>query len=204
MRIVYLGKKPFQTDRWFKSGAVWNGHGDVQTVPDDIGRKMIDKFPSIYGEAPADSALPGHEEGDPLALFGGGDAPSAIIDTVKIPDPLADGGEVTLREAKFAPLKEWVEETFGVAIRVGTSRTELLDMAVELLQSGRGAGDDPPPPSPEPEPAPGEDPPPPAPEPDPQPAPAPENPDPPPQPDPAPEGAQDDPPAGDPPPPPEG
>ena len=201
MRIVYLGKKPFQTDRWFKSGVMWNGHGDVQTVPDDIGRQMIDKFPSVYGEAPADSALPGHEEGDPLALFGGGDVPTAILDTVKIPDQLAEGGEVTLREAKFAPLKAWVEGYFGVAVRVGTSRTELLDMAVELLQAGKGAGEDPPPPPNTGElPPAGEDPPP---EQSTDPAAAAGEDPPPPAGDDPPPASQDDPPAGDPPPAPE-
>lgn len=217
MRIVYLGKKPWHGDRWFNTGKTWEGHGDVQVVPDDVGRKMIEKFPTVYGEVPADSGLPGHETGDPLALFGGGDVPPSILDSIQVHDPV-EGRMVPLGEAKFAQVKTYVEAEFGVAVRVGMSRTELLELAVELLQAGKGpqGGPDPAPgaPDPAPEPAAGEDPPPPPPAPDPEPEtpppagdPAPDAPPPPAAPaedelnpigDPAPGAPDPAPPAGDP------
>ena len=186
MRIVYLGKKPWHTDKWFKSGTMWQGHGDVQEVPDDLGPKLLKKFPSVYAPAPADSKLPGHESGEPVARFGGGDPPPSLIDSILVPDPAADGKEVPLRTASFAAVRSYVVNRFGINVREDISRTEMLDLVVELLEAGKEpVGEAPPPDKP-----PAEDPPP----------PADETPPPPPADD-KPPPADEKPPANDPPPP---
>ena len=144
MRIVFLGKKPLQVDKFFGTGIAWHGKGDVQTVPEEVGTKMLKTFPDVYGPVPEDSSLPGHNTGEKLALFGGGDPPPAAIDTILVPDP-ETGRDVALREAKFSALKRHLETVYGVQVRVGMSRTDLIQMVVDLVEAGKGPAEDPPP-----------------------------------------------------------
>lgn len=46
--VTYVGKKPHQTDRKFKTGAAWSGRGDVQEVDEPIAHKMVQLYPDQY------------------------------------------------------------------------------------------------------------------------------------------------------------
>lgn len=56
--VEYIGKKPRKEDRDFKTGVVWDGHGDTQPVPASIASRMCILHPDIWrlvrpGEEPS-------------------------------------------------------------------------------------------------------------------------------------------------------
>lgn len=50
MRIEYIGSKPIKTDNVAWTGVSWNGHGDIQDVPDGAVAKLL-AHPTIWQPA---------------------------------------------------------------------------------------------------------------------------------------------------------
>lgn len=50
MYLRYVGKKPFAIDSVGGTGVLWNGHGDIQEVPNTVGEKLL-AYPDQWEEA---------------------------------------------------------------------------------------------------------------------------------------------------------
>lgn len=63
-KIKYIGHKPYKTDNVAGTASVWEGHGDVQDVPDDAATKLL-RFPGVWQIAEeAESSKPAPAAGD--------------------------------------------------------------------------------------------------------------------------------------------
>jgi hypothetical protein len=58
MKIKYVGKKDFAVDSVTGSGKCWNGAGDIQSVTDEQGIKLL-KHPDEFAEVNADHSADG-------------------------------------------------------------------------------------------------------------------------------------------------
>lgn len=70
IKIQYIGHKPYKTDNVAGTATVWEGHGDVQDVPDDAAPKLL-RFPGVWQaaeEAEASKAPPAAGEAAPTEL----------------------------------------------------------------------------------------------------------------------------------------
>ncbi len=47
MQVQYIGNKPLKTDNVAGTGLVWNGHGDVQDVPEAAAAKLL-RHPDVW------------------------------------------------------------------------------------------------------------------------------------------------------------
>jgi len=41
MYLRYVGKKPWAIDSIGGTGTLWNGNGDIQEVPNEVGEKLL-------------------------------------------------------------------------------------------------------------------------------------------------------------------
>ena len=47
--IRYLGQRSMHVDRWYETGVIWHGPGDIQPVADpDKARRMVFDYPDVY------------------------------------------------------------------------------------------------------------------------------------------------------------
>ncbi len=64
IKIQYIGHKPHKTDNVAGTATVWEGHGDVQGVPDDAAPKLL-RFPGVWQVAEeAEASKPSASSGD--------------------------------------------------------------------------------------------------------------------------------------------
>lgn len=78
VKIQYIGHKPHKTDNVAGTAVAWEGHGDVQDVPDDAAPKLL-RFPGVWQvaeEAEASKPAPVAVEAPPAAS----DAPASELD----------------------------------------------------------------------------------------------------------------------------
>lgn len=47
MQVQYIGAKPLKTDNVAGTGVVWDGHGDIQDVPDAAAAKLL-RHPDVW------------------------------------------------------------------------------------------------------------------------------------------------------------
>ena len=125
MRVQYVGKKPFHADNHFGTGAVWEGEGDVKSVPDETGAAMIAHFPDVY--APVSDAPHVPEAQRDAAGLG----TASILETATLAD--TDGETVTLAKASYNGLRRYVAE-LGIRTESGVKRTELLEILADYLK----------------------------------------------------------------------
>jgi len=50
VHLTYVGKKPSAIDSIGGTGVIWNGHGDVQPVPEAVAEKLL-KHPDQWQRA---------------------------------------------------------------------------------------------------------------------------------------------------------
>jgi hypothetical protein len=55
MQVQYIGNKPRKVDNVADTGLVWDGHGDVQDVPDAAAAKML-RHPDVWALPAVDHA----------------------------------------------------------------------------------------------------------------------------------------------------
>ena len=61
MYLRYVGKKPWAIDSVGGTGTLWNGNGDIQEVPDDVGAKLLgypDQWEEVIPKKTADATKP--------------------------------------------------------------------------------------------------------------------------------------------------
>ena len=128
MKLVkYLGLKSLNVDRVFDSGMMWRGEGDVQEVHDDeLADKLVRHFPTVYkivqaGENKKFQRLREvvEEDTDPLV-------------TIKIPD--TDGTMVSIGEATYMALHNYVTEKMGLKVPESANRKELMNQIQTIVK----------------------------------------------------------------------
>lgn len=99
--LTYVGKKPSAIDSIGGTGVVWNGHGDVQPVPEAVAEKLLkhpDQWQRTVAKAktvpPVDGgqkkAGKGKKEGDTPPKVPEGDTPP--VEPEGDTQPAADDG----------------------------------------------------------------------------------------------------------------
>lgn len=85
VRVMYVGLKPREIDnKKGKSGVVWNGHGDIQEVP-DWAWPALSKHPDVWVDVPP-------EPGEKPAATGLSD----VAPPVKVPQEVDDADLVAM------------------------------------------------------------------------------------------------------------
>lgn len=137
MHVLYLGKKGMHADTLFGTGKIWNGQGDVQEVPDEIGEKMVYLCPGVYEEAKPNKP----KEAD-VGQLG---KETSVLDTILVKQ---GGKEVTLRQATRKTALAYAKDELGLQIPTSATKATILTLAANALEmredtvSPEGSGDD--------------------------------------------------------------
>lgn len=122
-QIRYIGNKPEKTDNAARTGVVWRGKGDVQTVPDSAVGKLLN-HPDVWELV--GPALAGENLDPPLG--DGGD----LGQQEKLDPPL-----VSLDGMDAEALKEYALRHFGHTFHHRTGEEKMRETIIGLMNKDR-------------------------------------------------------------------
>ncbi|MCY4470288.1 MAG: hypothetical protein OXC08_16360 [Thiotrichales bacterium] len=136
MRLVkYIGRKSVHIDSLYRTGTVWNGHGDIAEIRNDrAAQSMCDAHPDVYELVEHDSGLPRVLPPDVTDE----NVRSLYEKTVELPN----GTRTVLLDAPRPALVDYARDELGLEIRDGHTRDDILRFIAEyeeVLEANRQA-----------------------------------------------------------------
>lgn len=161
MKIQYVGAQPRHRERLYKTGAVFNGPGDVQEIADEaVARKMLARHPDQYAECKAQTEHKAQQVGIPNTSILGAATPvgglslveKQIQDSEQAPvegegdeakadavgkndiDAIIINGEsVKLEDASRDYLSDAAQKYYGVNLGARTSKADMIAAVAKLI-----------------------------------------------------------------------
>lgn len=126
--IRYIGKKERKVDTVAGTGIVWNGHGDVQAVPDSAVKKLLEHTDSFELATDVPPAAATTSE------------PTVVTPTMTDPKKDEDDNQrpslPNLETMDKAALKEFAQREFGHTFHPNTGEAKMRDAIVGLMNRG--------------------------------------------------------------------
>lgn len=161
MKIQYVGAQPRHRERLYKTGAVFNGPGDVQEIADEAAaRKMLAKHPDQYAEfqegiaGRVDGKSQKHETPEELLtpvgglslvktetqdskqppLEGeGGEAKTDAVGQNDIDAIIINGEPIKLEDASRDYLSDVAQKYYGVNLGARTGKADMVAAVAKLI-----------------------------------------------------------------------
>lgn len=135
MDLIYVGKKDSKIDRFYGTGLIWEGTGDIKTVKDDeVAEKMINECPEIWQPAPKDDNG-GSPANSPITAL----KKEVLADSDGFTAAEKDGEEVPIIQASRAALIAKAKD-MGLNPEVFSrtcTRNSLLEAILPVLRAER-------------------------------------------------------------------